>query len=74
MILSRDSIKGGVVAEIVREAEALGLTIRVSEEERAATLRAVMQDIPPGDCVWVFGYGSLMWNPAFNFCERRRGR
>jgi len=74
LILSRDSIKGGIVAEIVREAEALGLTIRVSEEERAATLRAVMDAIPPGDCVWVFGYGSLMWNPAFHFCERRRGR
>jgi cation transport protein ChaC len=23
--------------------------------------------------VWVFGYGSLMWNPAFAFAERRVG-
>ena len=21
---------------------------------------------------WVFGYGSLMWNPGFRFSERRR--
>jgi cation transport protein ChaC len=24
--------------------------------------------------LWVFGYGSLMWNPGFAFLESRRGR
>src|SRR6185437_5147948 len=24
--------------------------------------------------VWVFAYGSLMWNPGFAFAEARRGR
>jgi glutathione-specific gamma-glutamylcyclotransferase len=24
--------------------------------------------------LWVFGYGSLMWNPGFDFLESRRGR
>ncbi|MGB8276214.1 MAG: gamma-glutamylcyclotransferase [Alphaproteobacteria bacterium] len=27
--------------------------------------------LPKGD-VWVFGYGSLMWDPGFPFVERRR--
>lgn len=26
-------------------------------------------DIPPGD-LWIFGYGSLMWDPGFQFLER----
>lgn len=26
-------------------------------------------DIPPGD-LWIFGYGSLMWDPGFRFLER----
>ncbi|KAF0137184.1 MAG: cation transport protein ChaC [Rhodospirillaceae bacterium] len=25
-----------------------------------------------GDRLWVFGYGSLMWQPGFSFIERRR--
>ena len=73
MILSRESIRDGVVREIVREAEALGLTSRISDEERNETLRAAIDGIPPGECVWLFGYGSLMWNPAFHYCERRPG-
>ena len=27
-----------------------------------------------GDDLWVFGYGSLMWRPGFDFLERRNAR
>jgi len=27
----------------------------------------------PGRPLWVFGYGSLMWNPGFRYAERRPG-
>jgi glutathione-specific gamma-glutamylcyclotransferase len=30
---------------------------------------AAHQQVHPGD-LWVFGYGSLMWNPGFPFAER----
>ena len=29
--------------------------------------------LPPGD-LWIFGYGSLMWRPGFDFLERQAAR
>jgi cation transport protein ChaC len=54
------------VAEMFR---ALGLQV-ASLAERAASLAAFLGDRPEGD-VWVFGYGSLMWNPALEIAESR---
>jgi hypothetical protein len=44
-----------------------------SEEERAASLAAMLAARRCSD-VWVFGYGSLIWNPAFKAAERRMAR
>ena len=42
----------------------------LSEEELDASLEAVLAR--RGGCrTWVFGYGSLMWNPAFHYLERQ---
>lgn len=30
--------------------------------------------VRPGEEIWVFAYGSLMWNPGFAFVERRPAR
>jgi len=30
-------------------------------------------DHPSGEDLWVFAYGSLMWNPGFAFVEQREG-
>ncbi|MCH9670030.1 MAG: gamma-glutamylcyclotransferase [Gammaproteobacteria bacterium] len=45
-----------------------------SHEEREADRRALLEQMMPGEDLWVFGYGSLIWNPAFHFVERRRAR
>ena len=36
-----------------------------------ASLANTMARHPPGAPVWVFGYGSLIWNPLLNCAERR---
>jgi cation transport protein ChaC len=41
----------------------------VSEEAREASRKAVEAAVAPGADVWVFGYGSLMWNPAILVAE-----
>jgi cation transport protein ChaC len=48
-------------------------TVLASDAEIEADLDAVLARHPPGEDVWLFGYGSLMWNPAIEFAERRAG-
>ena len=74
MPLNRDSIKNGLVQEIVAEGERLGLLKLLSPEERLQSRRETLRGVAPDSDVWVFGYGSLMWNPAFHFVEQRPAR
>jgi cation transport protein ChaC len=46
----------------------------LTDEERAASLHATLAARPErGDGVWVFAYGSLIWNPAIHTVGRRLG-
>ena len=45
----------------------------LSAAERAASLAATLA-VRPGGPVWLFAYGSLIWNPALHFEERRLAR
>lgn len=46
---------------------------RLTDAMREESLRATLAAAPQGDEVWVFAYGSLMWNPGFPYVERRPG-
>lgn len=72
-MLDRESIRRGAVAEIIAEGEKLGLIKRTTAAERLASRRRMLASVTPGQDIWVFGYGSLMWNPAFEHVERRPG-
>ncbi|MEC9347860.1 MAG: gamma-glutamylcyclotransferase [Pseudomonadota bacterium] len=57
----------------IQEAERLGLIQRLPEEARLASRDRALRAFGD-DPVWVFGYGSLIWNPAIHFVERRPAR
>ncbi|HKB84282.1 MAG TPA: gamma-glutamylcyclotransferase [Burkholderiales bacterium] len=46
----------------------------MSDEDVARSLADTMAGHRRGDPVWVFGYGSLIWNPLMEFAERRPAR
>ncbi|MEO8158388.1 MAG: gamma-glutamylcyclotransferase [Betaproteobacteria bacterium] len=46
----------------------------MSDEEVAHSLAQTLAGHRKGEPVWVFGYGSLIWNPLLEFAERRAAR
>lgn len=42
----------------------------VPEDEFHASLERVLAGWNPGHDLWIFGYGSLIWNPLFHYIER----
>ncbi len=59
---------GGIDAMVARSAPDLRL---LTEAERAESLRQTLAGRPSGEAVWLFGYGSLIWNPQIHAVERR---
>jgi cation transport protein ChaC len=45
--------------------------VRWTEQERQASLNAALSNWRPGQNLWIFGYGSLIWRPEFEFAEQR---
>ena len=66
--LTRDALQSGFVEAMIASS---GVALRVlSEEDREASLDATLQAQPAAGDVWLFAYGSLIWNPAFEFADR----
>ncbi|MBI3370191.1 MAG: gamma-glutamylcyclotransferase [Betaproteobacteria bacterium] len=71
--LTRESILDGTLHASVRAV--LGPEVRfMTDAERAVQVEAILARAPRPGRVWVFAFGSLIWNPAFNFVERRTAR
>lgn len=71
--LTRETILDGTLHAAVRAA--LGPNTRfLTDEERADQVAAMLARAPRRGRVWVFAFGSLMWNPAFHYVERRTAR
>jgi len=73
--LDRESILRG---DMRKHVESQGHSARLmTDEQRSVWIDRVL-DVVPKHCkhehLWVFGYGSLIWNPAFHFAEKRTAR
>lgn len=45
---------------------------RLSDRQIEDSRRRMLSELPSGQDLWIFSYGSLMWDPAFHFAEVRR--
>jgi cation transport protein ChaC len=70
-VITRESLRDGSMLERIRRyAETNPDTPLRTEAEMAALLDAVLAEHDPATDLHVFGYGSLIWNPAFHFVEQ----
>ena len=63
-VISRDLLASGQLSPHLQSAQDAGLIALWSDEQREANRRATLERHPEGQVIFVFGFGSLMWNPA----------
>jgi glutathione-specific gamma-glutamylcyclotransferase len=66
--ITREGLADGSLLANIRTRLLPGMVVR-SDEEIIASLDQMLASHDPAADVWVFGYGSLMWNPAFAYAE-----
>ncbi len=72
MFLTRADLENDLLRATFRR---VNPEVRVlSDAEQEASLREVLDRHEPGADVWLFGYGSLVWNPLVHYQERRVAR
>lgn len=68
--LTRESLASGALVQALRANPPPGLCLR-TDDELDASLEEALHGHSPGEDLHVFGYGSLMWNPALHVAETR---
>jgi cation transport protein ChaC len=68
--LTRETVRDGMLRAQIQAADP-GMQL-LSDAEHRRSVRAILRDRPDGNGdVWLFAYGSLIWNPMVNFIAKR---
>jgi cation transport protein ChaC len=69
--ITRESLQDGTMVDRIRQYAKLHPNMRFrSDEEMAKLFEETMAEHDPAEDLYVFGYGSLIWNPAFHFIAK----
>jgi cation transport protein ChaC len=71
MSLTRAYLESGLLQEMILQS-GLGLNVLSESQLQASILETLKRQKLDSD-VWLFAYGSLIWNPIFHFVEHRVG-
>ncbi len=69
--ITREKIRDGTFGRMIVEHD---LVPPLSRADRDRSRQLLLEGISSGEDAWVFAYGSLIWNPAFHFVEKRLGQ
>ncbi len=69
--LTREAVLGDRIRALVQAADP-ELRLLTPEEHRVS-IAGLLQNRPDAGDVWLFAYGSLIWNPLIHFVEKRVG-
>ena len=71
MSLTRSDLESNRIQQSILRA---GTGVLLSEAQLQESLGQTLLHHPPNSDVWLFAYGSLIWNPVFKFAEQRIGK
>ena len=71
-VITRESILNGTIRRLVEQSGDDGRLM--TDQEREQIVEKMIETAPSRDSIWIFGYGSLIWNPAVHFTEKLRGK
>ncbi len=72
--IAREDVVDGRLEEMVTLSEQQGHFRRLPESERDKSRWNILAQLPEGEDVWLFAYGSLIWSPMIEFAEKRHAQ
>lgn len=71
MSITRTDLESKFLQQIITKAE-IGICV-LTEAELEASIASTLQRQDPNSDIWLFAYGSLIWNPVIHFVDRQVG-